>query len=405
MQSFTELIQIADRLNAQGQLGLKPELNKLSDDLRNAARQVGKSHSGSWIGYHANVYYQNLSSPPPGAHFSQEWGLKELYSNRMGSRGDWLEYNSDEVKKKIHEMAGNPDLEPIKKVARECQELFEDDLSEVLSILSTELSKSNDDFLQTIKKEILELKTNIIDPSELLERWNPSRGAITRDATAVGQGLKPPPHQVILSDIVEIHNSIAAPIELSRLAKKAGLHLARKYRQNEKPSNQRVKSEKFGILDSPSLLSEDIRDAKGVLGVACIFLDIDDFKSLNTKYSNRVVDKFILPDFQDLIDSAVGNNGFAYAEGGDEISILLPNMTQKMAINFAEGLREAVLNKKFIIEKDEIQLKISVGISHLGANGDLSTLADNAGIAALKAKELGKNRTCIFSEDGSKEVT
>jgi hypothetical protein len=69
--------------------------------VRVEAEQVGKSASGSWLGYHAYVYYEDLAVPPPGAHFSQEWGLSGDSWLGLGSTGNWLEFDPDQVRKAI----------------------------------------------------------------------------------------------------------------------------------------------------------------------------------------------------------------------------------------------------------------------------------------------------------------
>ena len=62
------------------------------------AREVGLSFSGSWIGYHAYVYYSGLTTPPPHAIFSSEWGLMSTYSRNYGSSGDWIIYTPTQIK-------------------------------------------------------------------------------------------------------------------------------------------------------------------------------------------------------------------------------------------------------------------------------------------------------------------
>ncbi|HEX9863391.1 MAG TPA: hypothetical protein VGC03_00330, partial [Acidimicrobiia bacterium] len=52
--------------------------------LMTAAEDVARSWSGSNIGFHANVYYAGLRSPPPGMHFSSEWGFSGM---SQGTRG------------------------------------------------------------------------------------------------------------------------------------------------------------------------------------------------------------------------------------------------------------------------------------------------------------------------------
>lgn len=76
--------------------------------LEDAAEAVAKAWSGSSLGYHADVYYARPHSPPPGDHFSSEWGLMESFA--PGTSGDWREHDHDEVKAAVREAAGNPDL-------------------------------------------------------------------------------------------------------------------------------------------------------------------------------------------------------------------------------------------------------------------------------------------------------
>ncbi|MFN8996515.1 MAG: hypothetical protein ACK5X3_23020 [Pseudomonadota bacterium] len=69
--SDEELLQIIDRLNSQAEKGLNPEVSAPIQALGEAINKISQSFSGSWLGYHANVYYEGFSSPPPGHHFDQ----------------------------------------------------------------------------------------------------------------------------------------------------------------------------------------------------------------------------------------------------------------------------------------------------------------------------------------------
>src|SRR4051794_12700772 len=70
-----EMLSIAGKLES-----LKPKLNSPEikiplEKLEKAASNIGRSWSGSWMGYQSRIYYHNFQPPPPGARFSQEWGL------------------------------------------------------------------------------------------------------------------------------------------------------------------------------------------------------------------------------------------------------------------------------------------------------------------------------------------
>jgi len=229
MQSHEELLQIADRLAAQAELGFDTTITVPMQALTDAVEEIRKAFSGSWVGYHAKVYYEGLNPPPPGMHFSQEWGLMHTYGTRLGSRGNWREYTSDEVKAAIYDAAGNPDLEPVRKLAEQSKSLFEGTRPEILSILGSEISSSPDDYLAAIKEAVQKLE--LPDYNDLLNRLNPNKQYFSRDTTAIGQRIQAPPHEEVFAEIAEIHNSFAAVSELEKLARRAGSHLIRKQRK------------------------------------------------------------------------------------------------------------------------------------------------------------------------------
>ena len=85
--------------------------------------------------------------------------------------------------------------------------------------------------------------------------------------------------------------------------------------RNDSSLATRQKGEKFGILDAPGLLRKDLEEARGIQGISCIYIDIDNFKALNTQFSERAVDQYILKPYQMVLRDLVSGVGFAYAEG------------------------------------------------------------------------------------------
>src|SRR6188768_3868381 len=86
-----------------------PQITASLKELDRAVVEVGKSWSGSWLGYHSRVYYANLKTPPAEANFSAEWGL-DIPDFCIGSSGDWQPFEFDFVTQEIMRRAGNPDL-------------------------------------------------------------------------------------------------------------------------------------------------------------------------------------------------------------------------------------------------------------------------------------------------------
>jgi hypothetical protein len=130
-----ELLEIADRLEDLSQQATAAEVKEPLERLEEAATSLGKVWSGSYLGYHARIYYKDLKSPPPGAHFSPEWGMEDSYPI-VATTGDGVEYNPDEIERMICERARNPDLGTAQRVAANAESSFQSSKPDVLSILT-----------------------------------------------------------------------------------------------------------------------------------------------------------------------------------------------------------------------------------------------------------------------------
>lgn len=161
----------------------------------------------------------------------------------------------------------------------------------------------------------------------------------------------------------------------------------------------REKHQKFGILDAPGLLGTDIAATTSTLGLAVLYLDIDSFKAFNEKYTERLVDKTMLPEFQQALADCVAGKGYAYAEGGDEVIVLLPSCGERMACGFAEDLRTRLEAQVFRIGESEASVTVSIGVAH-GMPEDGAALPDRANKAKHHAKHAGKNRTALWTDQG-----
>ncbi len=160
-------------------------------------------------------------------------------------------------------------------------------------------------------------------------------------------------------------------------------------------SQYRQKQQKFKILDAPGLLSKDLQSIDGFFGIAVLFIDLDDFKFLNSNFTETVVDKEILPSVHNLLKRCVNYYGYAYAMGGDEFAYLLPNCTQKMAIEFAKAVRKEIERLQFSGSVDSVKLTASIGLSY--EHPPYSKGLDHqkaANLAKNHAKESGKNCVC-----------
>ena len=169
--------------------------------------------------------------------------------------------------------------------------------------------------------------------------------------------------------------------------------------QSGNPST-REKQQKFGILSAPTLLTADLKRPSGVFGMALVYMDLDNFKRINTDLTESVVDEVVLPPLHRLLEAHADHIGIAYAEGGDEFVVLLPNFSRHMAIAFAEDLRRNIVALRFNGAAAAVKLSVSLGIAHVAPGEDATALKKQANEAKKFAKEQGKNVVAAWAANG-----
>lgn len=140
--------------------------------------------------------------------------------------GDWEEFTADQIKTCISELSGNSDLEPARQLVARVARQFENDKSEVASLLSVELSRSSDPYLESLKEGLDKLR--LLSKAAVTNVIRPSGQIMSRDSFALTQGLHVPPHFEVLAEVYALHQTKQVCEELSTLARKAGSHIGRK---------------------------------------------------------------------------------------------------------------------------------------------------------------------------------
>lgn len=230
MKTYEELFGLAKELNEGIHTIESDAIHQSLDALEASVNDVKRSFSGSWLGYHSRVYYENLSSPPPGANFSQEWGLKRTISG-LGSVGEWAEFDDEYVKQYVFNNAGNPTLDIAKKASEEANDLFSSSESEILSILTNELSEEDDEFISNLKSELENIKP--LSKGEILGQLAPRGQVMTRDSLALSQGNIVPPHVDIIAEVLSVRQSFGICKGAATICQKAASHIERKGRRKK----------------------------------------------------------------------------------------------------------------------------------------------------------------------------
>ncbi|HZZ09737.1 MAG TPA: bifunctional diguanylate cyclase/phosphodiesterase [Paraburkholderia sp.] len=124
--------------------------------------------------------------------------------------------------------------------------------------------------------------------------------------------------------------------------------------------------------------------------VSAIFLDIDNFKSLNDRFGHAVGDHALYQVGQVLMDETSGHDSVSRI-GGEEFAVLLRDgLTGALAT--AERLRGAIAT----IERPDGNLSASFGVAEYRLGEGIMTLLDRADEALLRAKHAGRNR--VYAE-------
>jgi predicted nucleotide-binding protein len=236
MSEITDILDIADSLARTAKAAKMKQVYALIK----VAEKVGRSWSGSWLGYHSRVYYKDLVPAPPGARFSVEWGLMHVLSSEE-TVGDWVEYPFEQVAAAIYEMAGNPDLSRLRSMARKTRDLFEEAQARLLSILSNVCPDlEGDKFLQDSVGAIK--KQKVVSASDFVKHFTPSGQMVSRDMNAIQLGLRTPPHIAVFAEASSFLSPLTACEELSKLARRVAAHLdsAEKRRPGQQPIGTKV---------------------------------------------------------------------------------------------------------------------------------------------------------------------
>jgi diguanylate cyclase (GGDEF)-like protein/putative nucleotidyltransferase with HDIG domain len=126
-----------------------------------------------------------------------------------------------------------------------------------------------------------------------------------------------------------------------------------------------------------------------------IILDLDLFKVYNDIYGHLAGDQ-LLRKVGKLIQGSVRTIDLAFRYGGEEFAVLLPETRMEDAYRVAERLRKTIESKSSF---REMPVTASLGIANWPTDGVMKEeIIHRADTALYRAKQTGRNRTCIASE-------
>ncbi len=147
------------------------------------------------------------------------------------------------------------------------------------------------------------------------------------------------------------------------------------------------------------LLQECSRMDRGQMSmVSMLFMDVDLFKSFNTKYGHQGGDE-VLKAVGRVLKECVRDIDTPARYGGEEFAVILPGTDEVGAIRVAERIRRRLeATKVFLQGYGDVSVTVSIGVStRLAKGSDPESLTSEANEAMRLAKEQGRNRTRIFA--------
>lgn len=138
--------------------------------------------------------------------------------------------------------------------------------------------------------------------------------------------------------------------------------------------------------------------------LAIVFVDLDSFKAVNDTMGHEQGDQ-LLRQVADILTRCVRGYDTVCRFGGDEFLLLLnqlPGTPELLGI--LKKLSE-ILRKPILLKEQETFVTASIGVARFPQDGtDAETLIKNADTAMYHAKENGKNRYALCSQDMKDKV-
>lgn len=133
----------------------------------------------------------------------------------------------------------------------------------------------------------------------------------------------------------------------------------------------------------------------GGRSLGLVMMDLDDFKGINDRYGHLVGDQVLHEVGRRIRAVLAAGEGFRY--GGEELTVLLADVSRAEARGAAERIWEAVTSEPVPIgTSGQLALGSSVGVAWLEGDDVRGTeLIDRADRALLRAKASGKNQVCL----------
>jgi diguanylate cyclase (GGDEF)-like protein len=174
-----------------------------------------------------------------------------------------------------------------------------------------------------------------------------------------------------------------------------------------KLENQSIRDSLTGLFNRHfmqiSLEREISRAARRKQMLAVFMLDLDHFKKFNDTFGHAAGDA-VLRSVADVFQSSIRAEDIACRYGGEEFTIMLPDVTPAVALERAESIRRAVANLRLPLDTEVYgAFTASIGVAFYPNDGEgTDLLLRRADMALYRAKRLGRNQ--VVQYEGNVQV-
>jgi len=149
----------------------------------------------------------------------------------------------------------------------------------------------------------------------------------------------------------------------------------------------------FSLLAHQAILQAQRKGSS----LAMMFIDLDDFKSVNDLYGHHIGDALLIEVAQ-RISQRLRACDTVFRIGGDEFVVLLSDVSQNQHIQAVGEKIIATLSEPMMIEDCPCQVGASIGIARYPEDGeDIDALLKAADEAMYRVKQSGKNAVAFVT--------
>ena len=134
--------------------------------------------------------------------------------------------------------------------------------------------------------------------------------------------------------------------------------------------------------------------AGGHKPLSLLMADIDHFKDYNDTYGHVVGDT-VLKKIAKFLQQKIGSKGKVFRFGGEEFTIILPDIKKPKAVDIAEDIQLSLEREIVYVRRKETRITVSIGVAAYPSDGiTREGLMKKVDDALLRAKREGRNKVC-----------